>query len=1158
MSVTVQTIPADNLTEFFAPAILNFGLGKTSENRSPELETDESTGRQNGDPFLKPVDTHIETNKENPVLKALFGGKTPQGLTPWTFVTKTSINNCHPFKKTELSHDLTGDDTPAEIPKSLMKNPSRSRRKSQHKGTIAVDSESGVVRNRPDPEYIQHLTPLKEILLNSEPPSAVATCDSVCSIKRRNSALSKLELKNQKVEGASLLNRRRRTSSQVALSVSKPRLSFVNSQRLVQLRTMVDNAVKNHKIYSMTGCYNSVRNALRQRGWIEKIDTDIKTRKRINKFEEIGLYDAAFQFVQKNQTVAAMRLAIQTNCGFAHNDQIRYSGQGEVEIMNRMLRNVTEDLCWLSRPFPYYCYKDFDKFEMINRLPRAYFSNKVGLCNSLQQIQWYYEAGVCSTQFPRTYNTSVKDELQAFKDDFRLTACIGLLKWFVQNYRNGGEKMVWAADGKIELNVIEFALRRCTEFVKTKQHEDIDIMEPQTVWEYQWDNFITQYYRIVNDGQILKSSKDGVSIKTIAGNVQSMLNIIKPHWPQYDIEGYQNYWIVKPGGRCCGAGIVIKNHLDQILLIVNPCSLKETRYVVQKYIERPLLIYNTKFDIRQWFLVTNVYPLTVWMYRESYLRFCSQPFTLNNTHESIHLCNNAVQKKYKNGKRDRGLPDENMWDCYTFQTYLKAIGYPDAWEKYIYPGMKESFIGALLASQDSMERKKNCFELYGADFMISDTLTDGPWLIEINSNPAMDSSTSVTARMCPQVLEDIIKVVIDRRDNKSASTGAFEMVYRQNCPPIPPYLGMSLCIKGKKAYRPNGDPRSDSRKSKGKSSSESLLYTCTKERSVVGGEIGSPKIAWEATEKENESSMSASSVEEHSTRAQLADMLHIVKLAETKQTGSKRLKIDWVRKNIEDLKRLHQIKQTKTSLIEESSSTSSLMATSCREELFRLLRDPKVRHIVREIMRTKNSMRGAENMCVQGIEPSQLDSLIAIEDLTESSTRNLLRFLQSYQQKEESPDGVSKSFIEELKEASFRTYSNPSPRSCPAFGAQDREKRKTETFAAGVARFVSGTKYHQPVENVRSCRSSIIETRRRLRGYLGKAMGISRRIKGDGKKRNRLQGGQAWQKDEGEGQRANATDSASTQKLGLRGRSFKCKHRPRGGKQKISFIDNTK
>ena len=66
-------------------------------------------------------------------------------------------------------------------------------------------------------------------------------------------------------------------------------------------------------------------------------------------------------------------------------------------------------------------------------------------------------------------------------------------------------------------------------------------------------------------------------------------------------------------------------------------------------------------------------------------------------------------------------------------------------------------IGALLANQDNMEFnfKCNAFELYGADFLLSYDLK--PWLIEINSSPALGATTAVTNRMCAAMLEDVVR-----------------------------------------------------------------------------------------------------------------------------------------------------------------------------------------------------------------------------------------------------------------------------------------------------------------------------------------------------------------------------------------------------------------
>jgi tubulin monoglycylase TTLL3/8 len=80
--------------------------------------------------------------------------------------------------------------------------------------------------------------------------------------------------------------------------------------------------------------------------------------------------------------------------------------------------------------------------------------------------------------------------------------------------------------------------------------------------------------------------------------------------PQWSLN-CDNIWIVKPASMSRGRGIKTFNELTVILEYVVGYEIS---WVVQKYIERPLIVRRKKFDIRQWVLWTDFKPLRVWAY----------------------------------------------------------------------------------------------------------------------------------------------------------------------------------------------------------------------------------------------------------------------------------------------------------------------------------------------------------------------------------------------------------------------------------------------------------------------------------------------------------------------------------------------------------------
>ncbi|NXQ27136.1 TTLL5 polyglutamylase, partial [Alaudala cheleensis] len=219
-------------------------------------------------------------------------------------------------------------------------------------------------------------------------------------------------------------------------------------------------------------------------------------------------------------------------------------------------------------------------------------------------------------------------------------------------------------------------------------------------------------------------------------------------------------WIVKPVASSRGRGVYLINNPSQIVV--------EDNILVSRYINNPLLIDDFKFDVRLYVLVTSYDPLVVYLYEEGLARFATVRYdqaSKNIKNQFMHLTNYSVNKKSGDyvSCDDPEVEDYgNKWSMSAMLRYLKQEGRDTAAlmasvEDLIIKTLVSAELSIASACKSFLSHRGSCFELYGFDVLIDDTLK--PWLLEVNLSPSLACDAPLDLKIKASMLSDMFTLV---------------------------------------------------------------------------------------------------------------------------------------------------------------------------------------------------------------------------------------------------------------------------------------------------------------------------------------------------------------------------------------------------------------
>ncbi|XP_020281640.1 tubulin polyglutamylase TTLL5 isoform X3 [Pseudomyrmex gracilis] len=223
---------------------------------------------------------------------------------------------------------------------------------------------------------------------------------------------------------------------------------------------------------------------------------------------------------------------------------------------------------------------------------------------------------------------------------------------------------------------------------------------------------------------------------------------------------YRGPWIVKPKASSRGRGIYIVNNPEKILT--------DESVIVAQYINNPLLVDGHKCDLRLYVAVTNYDPLLIYLYEEGLVRFAAVKYDGGNQYTwnpCMHLCNYSINKFHVDYVKSEDPDAEDVGHKWTLSALLRHLRSMGQDTESLMHRIEDIIIKSILATASGIvsglkqfvKYPETCFELFGFDILIDDTLK--PWLLEVNLTPSLGCDSPLDIRLKSALIADLLTLV---------------------------------------------------------------------------------------------------------------------------------------------------------------------------------------------------------------------------------------------------------------------------------------------------------------------------------------------------------------------------------------------------------------